>query len=191
MTKDDIADLFYNNKPYQTEKPDNDFECEINPEQKHSIFDREKFEHGREVLGKIIVKGMRTSGGTDVDWLIEHRGSFVILELKKFSKDHIGVPWAQMKAYEELHANLNKNGKKCYIYFIGTDEIDFTRSNFPLWFFEMNEWKNKTLPHQQKKFETSKSSKNTYYFERDYMNFINLKDFQDKLESHWQEFEKP
>lgn len=190
MTKDDIVDSFYNNKPYQTEKPDTDFEYEANPEQKHSIIDREKFEYGREVLGKIIVKGMRTSGGTDIDWLIEHRGSFVILELKKFSKDHWSISWAQMKAYEELHTNLNKNGKKCYIYFIGADDIDFSRSDFPLWFFEMNEWKNKAIPSQQKRFEDSKSSKNTYYFERDYMNSISLKNFQNKLELHWQEFEK-
>lgn len=190
MAKDDIADSFYNNVPYQPEKPDNDFAYETNPEQKHSIFDREKFEYGREVLGKIIVKGMRTSGGTDVDWLIEHRGSFVILELKKFHQNHLSVPWAQMKAYEELHTNLNTNNKKCYVYFIGTDEIDFTRSDFPLWFFEMMEWKNKIIPSQQKKFENSKSSKSTYYVERDYMTFIKLKDFQNKLESHWQEFEK-
>lgn len=189
MAKDDLVDSFYNNKPYQTEKSDNSFEYERNPEQKHSILDREKFEYGREVLGKIIVEGMRTTGGTDIDWVIEHRGSFIILELKKFSQDHMGILWAQMKVYEELYANLNQNGKKCYIYFVGADEIDFTRSDFPLWFFEMREWKNKIIPYQKRGFG-GKSGRKSYHFERDYMTHISLKNFQNKLESHWQEFEK-
>ena len=39
---------------------------------KYQIFDESEFTRGREVLGEIIVHGMLASGGTDIDWLIEH-----------------------------------------------------------------------------------------------------------------------
>ena len=39
---------------------------------KYQIFDEVEFTRGREVLGEIIVHGMLASGGTDIDWLIEH-----------------------------------------------------------------------------------------------------------------------
>ena len=48
------------------------------PKAKYQIFDESEFTRGREILGDLIVHGMVTSGGTDVDWLIEHNGSFVI-----------------------------------------------------------------------------------------------------------------
>ena len=41
---------------------------------KYQIFDESEFTRGREVLGEIIVHGMLASGGTDIDWLIEHKG---------------------------------------------------------------------------------------------------------------------
>ena len=37
---------------------------------------KSEFTRGREVLGEIIVHGMLASGGTDIDWLIEHKGKF-------------------------------------------------------------------------------------------------------------------
>lgn len=40
------------------------------PKAKYQIFDESEFTHGREILGDLIVHGMITSGGTDVDWLI-------------------------------------------------------------------------------------------------------------------------
>ncbi len=52
------------------------------PKAKYHIFDQSEFTRGREVLGDLIVHGMIASGGTDIDWLIEHRGGFVILEFK-------------------------------------------------------------------------------------------------------------
>ena len=51
---------------------------------KYQIFDELEFTRGREVLGDLIVHGMIASGGTDIDWLIEHKGSFIILEFKGF-----------------------------------------------------------------------------------------------------------
>ncbi len=44
------------------------------PKAKYKIFNESEFTRGREVLGNLIVHGMIASGGTDIDWLIEHRG---------------------------------------------------------------------------------------------------------------------
>ena len=64
---------------------------------------------------------MKTSGGTDIDWLIEHNGGFMIFELKIFHDDRILVSKAQIIAYEKLYENLSK----CHVLFIGHDDIDF------------------------------------------------------------------
>ena len=40
------------------------------PKAKYQIFDESEFTREREVLGNLIVHGMITSGGTDIDWLI-------------------------------------------------------------------------------------------------------------------------
>ncbi|HXW03290.1 MAG TPA: hypothetical protein VD651_03410, partial [Nitrosarchaeum sp.] len=45
---------------------------------KYQIFDESEFTRGREILGDLIVHGMIASGGTDIDWLIEHNGGFII-----------------------------------------------------------------------------------------------------------------
>ena len=72
---------------------------------KYQIFDELEFTRGREVLGEIIIHGMIASGGTDVDWLIEHKGSFIILEFKGFHNDKINIPQGQMIAYENYMKN--------------------------------------------------------------------------------------
>ena len=78
---------------------------------KYQIFDESEFTRGREVLGEIIVHGMLASGGTDIDWLIEHKGSFIILEFKGFHNDKINIPQGQMIAYEKLYEKLNQATK--------------------------------------------------------------------------------
>ena len=73
---------------------------------KYQIFDETEFTRGREVLGEIIVHGMIASGGTDIDWLIEHKGSFIILEFKGFHNDKINIAQGQMIAYEKLYEKI-------------------------------------------------------------------------------------
>ncbi len=80
---------------------------------KYQIFDESEFARGREILGGLIVHGMVASGGTDVDWLIEHKGSFIILEFRGFHNDKISMAKGQMIAYENLHEKLNL-AAKCY-----------------------------------------------------------------------------
>ena len=81
----DFIDTLYEKEPSSTEDYKKNEIVRKSPKAKYQIFDEEEFTRGRAVLGNLIVHGMRTSGGTDIDWLIEHNGGFVILEFKGFS----------------------------------------------------------------------------------------------------------
>ena len=69
------------------------------PKAKYQIFDEVEFTRGREILGDLIVHGMVASGGTDIDWLVEHNGGFIILEFKGFHNEKINIAKGQMIAY--------------------------------------------------------------------------------------------
>ena len=110
------------------------------PKAKYQIFDEVEFTRGREILGDLIVHGMVASGGTDIDWLVEHNGGFIILEFKGFHNEKINIAKGQMIAYQNLHEKLNQN-IKCYLYVVGCDENDFSNPNSTVWIFEMSDWK--------------------------------------------------
>ena len=93
------------------------------PKAKYQIFDESEFARGREVLGGLIVHGMVSSGGTDIDWMIEHNGGFVILEFKGFHNDKINIPLGQMIAYEKLHEKLNLAAIGSQVWFQRTPAI--------------------------------------------------------------------
>ncbi|HJU14739.1 MAG TPA: hypothetical protein VJ792_09830 [Candidatus Nitrosotalea sp.] len=158
-------------------------------EPKHRISNPLLFAKTREVLGNLISKRMKTSGGTDIDWLIEHNGGFMIFELKIFHDDRILISKAQMLAYEKLHSCL----PKCRILFIGHDDIDFTNLNDLVWIFEMSEWKSRSIPHVEDRLVDPAYSDNEvlgYRIERDFMGNIDVKELRDKIDSIWDEFEK-
>ena len=60
---------------------------------KHTITNSKAFQKGREQLGQLILKNMAITGGTDVDWLVERRGGFIILECKEFHDNTITIPF--------------------------------------------------------------------------------------------------
>ena len=157
---------------------------------KYQIFDESEFTRGREVLGEIIVHGMLASGGTDIDWLIEHKGSFIILEFKGFHNDKINIPQGQMIAYQMLHEKLNKS-TKCYLYIVGCDDIDFSNPDSPVWIFEMNQWVKNIIPKNTADVYDQKSSKqNKFIVYREYMEEISVEKLRDLIDSHWKEFEE-
>ncbi|MDH3619073.1 MAG: hypothetical protein OEM89_10185 [Nitrosopumilus sp.] len=158
------------------------------PQAKYQIFDEEEFTHGREVLGNLIVRGMVTSGGTDIDWLIEHNGSFVILEFKGFHNDKINIPMGQMIAYEKLHEKLNQS-TKCYLYFIGCDDIDFSNPDSKIWFFEMKQWKFGGIPKNTRDAYDPKVKLNKFIIYREYMEEISVEQLRKIIDSHWKDFE--
>ena len=156
---------------------------------KYQIFDELEFTRGREVLGDLIVHGMIASGGTDIDWLIEHKGSFIILEFKGFHNDKINIAQGQMIAYEQLHKKLNQT-TKCYLYIVGCDDIDFSNPDSSVWIFEMEQWKNNIIPKTTSDIYDEKSNRqNKFIVYREYMDEINIEKLRDLIDSHWKEFE--
>jgi hypothetical protein len=156
---------------------------------KYQIFDETEFARGREVLGDLIVHGMIASGGTDIDWLIEHKGSFIILEFKGFHNDKINIAKGQMIAYENLHEKLNL-ATKCYLYVIGCDDIDFSNPDSTVWIFEMNQWKSGAIPKNTSDiYGDDPGKQNKFIVYREYMHEISVEKLRDLIDSHWKEFE--
>jgi hypothetical protein len=184
----DLIDTLYEKKSVPT------IDLEVNPivrkspKAKYQIFDEGEFTRGREVLGNLIVRGMLASGGTDIDWLIEHNGGFVILEFKGFHNDKINMPMGQMIAYEKLHEKLNQS-TKCYLYFIGCDDIDFSNPDSKIWLFEMKQWKSGVIPKNTSDIYDSQVKQNKFIVYREYMDEISVEQLREIIDSHWKEFE--
>jgi len=160
------------------------------PKAKYQIFDESEFTRGREVLGDLIVHGMIASGGTDIDWLIEHKGGFVILEFKGFHNDKINIPKGQMIAYEKLHEKLNQS-TKCFLYVVGCDDIDFSNPDSAIWIFEMTQWKSGAVPKNTNDIYGEESGRqNKFIVYREYMEEISVEKLRDIVDSHWKEFER-
>ena len=160
------------------------------PKAKYQIFDESEFTRGREVLGDLIVHGMIASGGTDIDWLIEHRGGFIILEFKGFHNDKINIPKGQMIAYEKLHEKLNQS-TKCFLYVVGCDDIDFSNPDSTIWIFEMRQWKSGAIPKNTSDIYGEDSGRqNKFIVYREYMEEISVEKLRDIVDSHWKEFER-
>jgi len=160
------------------------------PKAKYQILDESEFTHGREVLGNLIVHGMIASGGTDIDWLIEHKGGFVILEFKGFHNDKINIAKGQMIAYEKLHEKLNQ-ATKCFLYVVGCDDIDFSNPDSTIWVFEMSQWKSGAIPKNNNDIYGEDSGRqNKFIVYREYMEEISVEKLREMVDSHWKEFER-
>jgi len=185
----DFIDTLYEQESLSTEDYKINQIVRKSPKPKYQIFDEEEFTRGREVLGNLIVQGMRTSGGTDIDWLIEHNGGFVILEFKGFHSDKINIAKGQMIAYEKLHEKLNQS-TKCYLYIIGYDDTDFLNPDSKIWIFEMNQWKIGAIPKNTSDiYENVQSKQNKFIVYREYMEEISVETLRKVIDSHWKEFE--
>ena len=133
---------------------------------------------------------MVASGGTDIDWLIEHNGGFIILEFKGFHNDKINIAKGQMIAYENLHEKLNQT-TKCYLYVVGCDDIDFSNPDSTVWIFEMREWKQKIIPKNTRDiYDDELKKQNKFIVYREFMREVTVENLREMLDSHWKEFEK-
>jgi len=185
----DLIDTIYGKKASNQVQNTSEKILRKSSKAKYKIFDELEFTRGREVLGEIIVHGMIASGGTDIDWLIEHKGSFIILEFKGFHNDKINIPQGQIIAYEKLHEKLNQV-TKCYLYIIGCDDIDFSNPDSSVWIFEMSQWVNNTIPKNTTDIYDKKSNKkNKFIVYREYMEEISVEKLRDLIDLHWKEFE--
>lgn len=188
-TNDLIDNLYEKKKPIHSEHNSQQI-IRKSPKAKYQIFDETEFTHGREVLGGLIVHGMIASGGTDIDWLIEHNGSFIILEFKGFHNDKINIPKGQMIAYERLYEKLNQS-TKCYLYVVGCDDIDFSNPDSTIWVFEMSQWNSGAIPKNTNDiYDEDSSIQNKFIVYRDYMEEISVEKLREMVDSHWKEFER-
>jgi len=186
----DLIDTIYEKKRPNHSERDSQQIIRKSPKAKYQIFDESEFTRGREVLGDLIVHGMLASGGTDIDWLIEHKGSFVILEFKGFHNDKINIAKGQMIAYEKLHEKLNQS-TKCYLYVVGCDDIDFSNPDSTIWIFEMNQWKSGAIPKNTSDIYGDDSGRqNKFIVYREYMEEISVEKLRDVIDFHWKEFER-
>lgn len=186
----DLIDNLYEKRNSIQAKPASKQITRKSPKSKYQIFDEVEFTRGREVLGDLIVHGMMTSGGTDIDWLIEHKGGFVILEFKGFHNDKINIAKGQMIAYEKLYEKLNI-ATKCYLYIIGCDDIDFSNPDSTVHVFEMSQWKMGGIPKNTTDIYGDDSNKqNKFIVYREYMNEISIEELRNMVDSHWKEFER-
>lgn len=158
---------------------------------KHEIRKPEEFDEGRAILGQIITTEMETTGGTDLDWVIEHRGGFLIFEFKKFSMEShsISIPLAQMLVYLRLGEQL----KRSHVFFIGYyKNTDFKMTSEPLWFFELSDWNDKQNPikYSLVEFPISKGRvQKKYVIKRENMKQIDIETLQKNMDKAWKEFE--
>ena len=186
---DDLIDTIYEkeNSKQNNHKPNQ--VIRKSPKAKYQIFDESEFTRGREVLGDLIVHGMIASGGTDIDWLIEHKGGFIILEFKGFHNDKINIAKGQMIAYEKLHEKLNKV-TKCYLYVVGCDDIDFSNPDSTVCIFEMNQWKEGVIPKNTTDIYGDTTGKqNKFIVYREHMEEISIEKLRNLVDDHWKEFE--
>ena len=187
-TSDLIDTLYQKENPVKSEQTSKQI-IRKSAKGKYQIFDEVEFTRGREVLGDLIVHGMIASGGTDIDWLIEHKGGFIILEFKGFHNDKINIAKGQMIAYEKLHEKLNMT-TKCYLYVVGCDDIDFSNPDSTIRIFEMSQWKSGAIPKNTTDIygdDTVKQNKFIVY--REYMHEVSVEKLRDLVDSHWKEFE--
>ena len=186
----DLIDTFYDKDESSKNEPISQQILRKSPKAKYQIFDEVEFTRGREILGDLIVHGMVSSGGTDIDWLVEHNGGFIILEFKGFHNDKINIARGQMIAYENLHEKLNL-ATKCYLYVVGCDDIDFSNPDSTVWIFEMREWKQKIIPKNTRDiYDDELKKQNKFIVYREFMREISIERLRHILDTHWSEFEE-
>jgi hypothetical protein len=186
----DLIDTLYDKEKFRQTDTNSQQIVRKSSKAKYQIFDEVEFSRGREVLGDLIVYGMIASGGTDIDWLIEHNGGFIILEFKGFHNDKINISKGQMIAYERLHEKLSLS-TKCYLYIVGCDDIDFSNPDATLWIFEMKQWKTGVIPKNTSDIYNDNSNrKNKFIVYREYMEEISIEKLRGIIDLHWKDFEK-
>ena len=143
---------------------------------KFELRNPEIFTKNRKNLGNIITKRMQTTGGGDIDWIIEHNGHFIILEVRTFHDNIASITKAQMNMLQILCNQLTRSN----FFFIAHNDIDFKNPNDPVWIFNMNDWE-KYLKSQSD--ELSDSSK--YVFKKSMLKEVDVKILRDIIDASW------
>jgi hypothetical protein len=150
---------------------------------KHTIYDEKKFLEERTKLGGLAQDGMNTTGGTDIDWVIEHMGGFIVMENKTFVKDWINIPVGQMITFTEMYKKLNSDGRCHFLIFGFESDVDFKNPDSKIWYFDMMDWENgKICPKRTVSYKK-------YGVHKREMTMIILSGYRKLMERYWKEFE--
>ena len=142
---------------------------------KKTLDNPEFFAKNRMILGNLITKNMKVTGGGDIDWLIEHNNFFTILEVKEFHDDMLVFTKGQMIAFEKLYLKL----KDCNFFLIGHDRSQFKNPRDNVWILELNDW----IKSIRVKCIVTKNNK--YVINKSYMKKIDVKILRDIINAAW------
>ena len=188
MSEDLPNDLtgFYTAKPVERKKREIiiDYENDEGYKPKYKIKNLDEFRRGREILGNLIIKKMITSGGTDIDWLIEHNGGFIIFEIKRIWSDTIVIRKGQMLSYQRLQEQL----KKCHIIFVAHRGIDFTNPNDYVHVRELKELLKDPALHDNTRHDDELEGEEGYAINVSFMDEMTVDELRDKIDFIWKEF---
>jgi len=150
---------------------------------KHTIRNSSKFIKDKENLGGLILEGMEITGGTDVDWMVERNGGFILLETKGINQNNISIKWGQLQAFRSLYKKLSFD-EKCHFLVMGYEDIDYKNPESVLWYFDMQDFVDGGVPYvydeRYKRLVVHKSV----------MKEITLREFRELMEKYWKEFGK-
>ncbi|MDH3278529.1 MAG: hypothetical protein OEM21_10585 [Nitrosopumilus sp.] len=150
---------------------------------KHTITDNKKFLEDKAKLGGLILEGMKTTGGTDIDWVIEHRGGFIVMENKTLNNNWIKIPQGQIITFENMYQKLNVDGRCHFLVFGFDNDVDFKNQESVIYYFDMKDWMNgKICPNRTISFKG-------YGIHKREMTKITLKEYRELMEQYWKEFE--
>jgi hypothetical protein len=142
-----------------------------------------KFLEDKANLGGLILEGMKTTGGTDIDWVVEHRGGFILMENKTLNNGWISLPQGQIITFENMYQKLNSDGRCHFLVFGFDSEIDFKNQESVIYYFDMKYWMNgKICPNRTITFKA-------YGVHKREMNQITLHEYRELMEKYWKEFE--
>ena len=153
---------------------------------KHTLSDSKEFQEGREKMGGLILEQMETTGGTDLDWIIERKGGFIILEWKRLIKDRISIPLGQMITFENLYYKLNLDSK-CHFLIFGSDDIDFKNPDSKIWYFDMADWVHNKIKY---KHDMGYGYRRWLVYKQD-MTETSVGEFRTVIDKYWNEFSNP
>lgn len=130
---------------------------------------------------------MVTSGGTDIDWLIEHNGGFIIFEVKRRGKDTITIRKAQMWLYQALQKQLDK----CHIFFIAHEGTDFKNPNDFVYVQELSKLLKDPALQERTEFDDEFEDEEGFRIPISFMEDMTVDELREKIDKLWKEFETP
>lgn len=157
--------------------PNSGIEWEEQP--KFNLKYPEVFTKNRRNLGNIIINRMKTTGGTDIDWFIEHNGHFMIFELRQMIDNFMSISKAQMYAFEALYKKLGN----CHFFLIGYEDIDFSKAEEHIWFLELGGWINNANNIRDQ--STTQQIPKKYLLGKDVLHDITVNQLRSIIDTTW------